>query len=80
MQSINELKENYSIITVHGLQEVYIENFISIIELGEHSLKLRARKEIILIEGSKLIIEYMNSDDINVKGHIEHIRLVEVTG
>ena len=74
----NELCENYSIITIHGTSEVYVENFISIIELCETSIRIRAKNEIISIEGKNIIIEYMNSDDIKICGTVDSIRIVGV--
>lgn len=74
----NELTEKYSILTIHGTSEAYIENFMSIIELSDAAVKIKAQREIVVIEGSKLLVEYMNSDDIKICGTIEHIRIVEV--
>lgn len=70
--------EDYSIITIHGRTELYIENFKSISELTENSIRVKAARELVVIEGSGLLIEYMNKDDIKIIGNIEHIRLMEV--
>ncbi len=77
-QIINEFRENYSIITLHGNKEIYIENFISIIELTLETAKIKAQKEIIAINGDKLIIEYLSKDDLKISGHINTIELTEV--
>lgn len=74
----NELTEKYSILTIHGTSEAYIENFSSIMELCNTSVRIKAQREIVVIEGSNLFVEYMNSDDIKICGTIEHIRIVEV--
>ncbi|MCM1309107.1 MAG: hypothetical protein NC223_10955 [Butyrivibrio sp.] len=78
-REINELKENYAILTVHGQREAYVENFKAIMELGSAVIKIRALKEILVFEGSGLFIEYMNSYDIKIVGCIEHIRILEVS-
>lgn len=78
-REINELKENYAILTVHGQREAYVENFKSIMELGSTLIKIRAIKEILVFEGNGLFIEYMNSYDIKIVGRIEHIRILEVS-
>lgn len=78
-RELNELRENYAILTVHGQREAYVENFKSIMELGSTVIKIRAIKEILVFEGSGLFIEYMNSYDIKIVGSIEHIRILEVS-
>lgn len=78
-REINELKENYAILTVHGQREAYVENFKSIMELDGSVIKIRAVREILVFEGSGLYIEYMNSYDIKIVGCIEHIRILEVS-
>ena len=78
-RELNELRENYAILTVHGQREAYVENFKSIMELGSTVIKIRAVKEILVFEGRGLFIEYMNSYDIKIVGSIEHIRILEVS-
>lgn len=78
LQILNEFRENYSIITLHGNKEIYIENFISIIELTLNMVKIKAKKEIITISGDKLIIEYLSKDDIKISGRINTVELLEV--
>lgn len=78
-RELNELRENYAILTVHGQREAYVENFKSIMELDSTVIKIRAIKEILVFEGSGLFIEYMNSYDIKIVGSIEHIRILEVS-
>lgn len=70
--------EDYSIITLHGRMELYIENFKSISELSEGCIRVKATREMVVVEGNGLLVEYMNKDDIKIIGNIEHIRLVEV--
>lgn len=76
---INELRENYAILTLHGRYEAYIENFKSIMELGNTTIRIKAAKEILVFEGSGLLVEYMSCDDIKIVGSIEHVRIVEVS-
>ncbi len=77
--NVSQLVENYSILTVHGKREAYVENFNSIMELSDTLIKIKAKKEIVIFEGNGLLVEYMNEDDIKIVGNIEHIRLVEVS-
>ena len=73
-----QFAEDYSIITIHGRTEVYIENFKSISELNSECIRIKAARELVIVEGSCLLVEYMNKDDIKIIGNIEHIRLMEV--
>lgn len=75
---LNQFKENYSILTIHGTREIYIENFVSIIILTECNARIRAVNEIIEIEGDKLSVEYLNHDDIKIIGNIKSIKLTGV--
>lgn len=77
MSILNQFRENYSIITLHGTKEIYIENFISIIELNEEQVKIRAKGEIITVVGLRLNVEYMNKDDIKINGMIQSVHLME---
>ncbi len=77
MSILNQFRENFSIITLHGTKEIYIENFISIIELNDVQIKIRAKCEIITVVGERLQIEYMNKDDIKIIGTIHSVHLME---
>lgn len=76
--NINELTESYTIITIHGTREVYIQNFISITELSESTIRIRSQKEILCFKGKNLLIEYMNQDELKVTGLIESVQIMEV--
>ena len=76
---LNNLIENYPIITLHGTKEVYIENFTLILYLSETKAKIKAGNEIIEMSGQNLAIEYMNKDDIKLYGNINFIKLTEVS-
>lgn len=76
---LNNLIENYPIITMHGTKEVYIENFKLILSLNETQAIIKAGSEIIEISGKNILIEYMNKDDIKLYGKINSIKLTEVS-
>lgn len=69
------IKENYGIITIHGVFEIYIQNFTSIIELDENKVCIRTIKEYVQITGKKLIIDYMNSDELKISGVVENVTI-----
>lgn len=74
---INQFLENYSIITIHGTKEVYIENFVSIISLTENEVSIKAKGETVSILGEGLQMEYFNKNDIKISGKILSISLKE---
>lgn len=74
---INQFIENYSIITIHGTKEIYIENFKSIISLTDTNVIIKAKSEIISIGGEMLQMEYFNKSDIKISGKIYTLSLKE---
>ena len=76
---INQFIENYSIITLHGTKEIYVENFKSIISLTETEVIIKAKGEIISIGGEMLQMEYFNKNDIKISGKIHNLSLREAT-
>lgn len=63
-------------ITVHGNKEAFIENFESIIEFDSEIVKIKTKKEIIMINGSKLSIEYFNDEEIKLTGVISKVEII----
>lgn len=78
MSIIKQFSEDYSIVTLYGTKEIYIENFISIIELSEVTARIRAKGEIVTIEGRELQAEFMNKDNIKINGIINSINIMGV--
>lgn len=76
---LNNLIENYPIITIHGTKEIYIENFNLILSLNETNAKIKAGCEIIEITGENIAIEYMNKYDIKLYGNINSLKFTEVS-
>ena len=74
---INQFLENYSIITLHGNKEIYIENFKSIISITDNIIRIKANNTIITISGSSLHMEYYNNYDIKIHGIINKIAFGE---
>lgn len=71
------MSEDFPTIIIHGNYEVYVENFDKIQEFNESKIELKSRRFKLIITGSNLIIEYMNSDDIKVSGIIDGIKISE---
>ena len=76
--NFNELIEDYSIITLHGSFELYIQNYISITELVPDRIRIKTGREILTIEGDGLVVEYMDETGIKVLGYIHKLELTRL--
>ena len=76
---INKFQENYSIITIHGTKEIYIENFITIFTLTDTEVTIKSSSGIVNILGTGLLMEYFNKTDIKISGTIFRINFKEVS-
>ena len=76
---INKFQENYSIITIHGTKEIYIENFITISALTDTEVTIKSSSGIVSVLGSGLLMEYFNKTDIKISGTIFSINFKEVS-
>ena len=65
-----ELLKNYSRITVIGGEDVWIENYKSILEYSEDIIRLGNN---ICIWGEELSVEEISSEDILIMGKIKSI-------
>ena len=70
--------EDFSIVTVHGNYEAYVENFIKILDFGTDMIKIKATKVIVEFLGQNLYIEFMTKENLKVCGQIENIKFTEV--
>lgn len=62
-----------SCVTVIGDRELYIENYLSILEYAQGRLCLRIRGGKLVITGSRLCILYFNDTDMQVRGCISAV-------
>lgn len=65
-----------SIIHITGQQELYIENYKSIIEYTDKIIKVQGKTSKVYISGNNLHIEYFNHDDMKISGRIKNIEFV----
>lgn len=63
-----------SCVTMIGDRDVYIENYLSILEYTDKRLRLRVRGGNLLITGCRLFILYFNETDMQVRGCIDHVQ------
>lgn len=58
------------LITAIGVEELFIENYKSIIEYNDNILKIKTSCGIFRIEGKKLLLKEITSDNILITGRI----------
>ena len=51
------MREDFSIVTMHGNYEVYVENFIKVLDFGREVIRIKAKKQILEISGQELYVE-----------------------
>lgn len=62
------------LMSISGRQEIYIENYRSIIEYTESQVKLQTKNGKVIISGKQLRIEYYTNDEMKVTGTISEIK------
>ena len=72
------MREDFSIVTMHGNYEVYVENFVKVLDFGREVIRIKAKKQILEISGQELYVEYMNKEDVKICGQIENIKFTGV--
>lgn len=69
----NDLAVGAVLITVTGQEELYIENYKSIVEYTDCRLVLLARHVKVEVLGQRLCITYYTQEEMKVTGRIEQI-------
>ena len=72
------MREVFSIVTMLGNYEVYVENFVKVLDFGREVIRIKAKKQILEISGQELYVEYMNKEDVKICGLIENIKFTGV--
>lgn len=70
-----ELDSKEPKITIISFDEILIENYKGILEYEEFFIKIDTEIGIINVNGYKLALEQITSDDIGIKGTIRNIEL-----
>ena len=63
-----------AIITITGRSEVLIENYRGILNLEDSFIRIQAKNEQILIEGSHLAVAYYTNEEMKVIGTVDAVR------
>ena len=70
MEIPKELLKNYSRVTIIGGEDIWIENYKSILEYSDNLIRFSNN---ICIYGQNLSVEEINSEDIFIIGKIKNI-------
>lgn len=68
----------YTIVTMVGQREAYIENFKKIIEYNDSCVRLKAKNGMVNISGRHLLIESYESNQLVIKGYIKDVSINEM--
>lgn len=68
-----DVVKNSSIINILGSNTMIVENFKAIMDYKDDYVRIKAKDKIISIYGSKLVIEYYNSEEIKIVGKMNSI-------
>ena len=63
-------------ITVLGEREIYVENFVSLEEYKNSNIKLKCKKNVIVIEGEGFVIKGIKEGCIFIDGRITNLKFI----
>lgn len=76
----DEIASNVPKLTILKFEEVLIENYKGILEYQDFFIRIQTYIGIININGYKLSLEEMTTDDVIVKGKIDSIDFESIVG
>ena len=71
-----EVIMNLPLVTLIGSEDMTIENFKGILEYSEERVRINTTAGIVLIEGKKLMLKQVTSDNIGIAGIIAKIEFL----
>ena len=74
-----EISTNLPKLTVIGFKQILIENYKGILEYQDFYIRISTYIGILNINGNKLYLEEMTTDDLMVNGNIESIDFDTIT-
>lgn len=69
-----DVSVNTPVITIVGRNELFVENYSSVMSIDKELVKILTKKGVLIIKGNKLDIAYIDSDEVSVKGDIHEIQ------
>ena len=77
MDISSDLKVTQPTVTLVGNTFVKIENYLSIITYDSNLIKIKTKVKIIKITGDKLLLKYIEAEEIGIKGLIYSLEYVD---
>ncbi|MBQ9120046.1 MAG: YabP/YqfC family sporulation protein [Lachnospiraceae bacterium] len=68
-----ELLAGVPVVTMHGRNAVYIENYKKIAEYSESAILIQAGYCFVMIEGKHLKVEYFSKEEMKISGMISQV-------
>ena len=65
-----EVMMNLPLITLIGKEDITVENYKSLLEYSEERIRINTSAGILRIEGKKLVLKQITSDNIVIAGNI----------
>lgn len=72
-----DLKVTQPTVTLVGNTFVKIENYLSIITYDSNLIKIKTKVKIIKITGDKLLLKYIEAEEIGIKGLIYSLEYID---
>ncbi|WP_270771469.1 YabP/YqfC family sporulation protein [Intestinibacter bartlettii] len=77
MDISSELQVIKPIITIYSNKFLSIENYVNIVEFDTNLIRVKTKEKIVKITGDKLVLKYINEDEIGIKGIINSLEFTD---
>ena len=71
-----EVVMNLPLITMIGAEDLTIENYKGVIEYSEERIRINTTAGIIKVDGRRLLLKQITTDNIGIKGNISKIEFL----
>ena len=69
-----EITLDLPILTATGTDELHVENYKSLLAFADTCIRIRTRVGVLMVEGEKLILKQITTENILIKGKITATR------
>jgi len=71
-----EVIMNLPLITIIGKEDMTVENFKGVLEYSEERIRINTSAGVVRIEGKKLLLKQITSDNIGIAGSISKVEFL----
>jgi sporulation protein YqfC len=72
-----EIVLNLPLISLIGSEELMIENYKGVVEYSDEKIRINTSAGILVIEGKKLLLKQITSDNIAVTGRVKRLEFIK---